>query len=332
MSKGLVTVFGANGFLGRHVLRELVRDGWRIRAAVRRPHIAQDLRVNGGVGQIQLVQANLRFKQSVERAIEGADAVINLAGVSYKSGRNSFTSVHVQGAKVVAEICAAQGLTNLVQLSSLSANAVKDNEDASDYARSKADGEAAVVNTLPSADILRTAGMFGEGKGLFTSLARLAQLTPVIPMFGDLFKGGKNRLQPVYVADVAKAVSTVVTQGTSGKTYELAGPNSYTSKELIEFTLTTVDKKRLLVSAPWFVGTVMGFGFEFLGAIPLVNLLVKPFLTRDMVKGLKTDTVLSGDHLGFSDLGIHAETIEAIVPATLETFKKYGQFHQEVPQ
>lgn len=331
MSKGLVTVFGANGFLGRHVLRELVRDGWRIRAAVRRPHIAQDLRVNGGVGQIQLVQANLRFKQSVERAIEGADAVINLAGVSYKKGRNSFTAVHVLGAKVIAETCAAQGITNLVQLSALSVNTVEGNEDASDYARSKAEGETAVLAALPSADILRTAGMFGEGRGLFTSLARLAQLTPIIPMFGPLFKGGQTRLQPVYVGDVAKAVSTVVTQGTSGKLYELAGPNSYTSQELIEFTLKAVDKKRPLISVPWFAGTVMGWSFEILGAIPLVNLLIKPFLTRDMVKGLKSDTVLSGEHFGFSDLGIHVETIEAIVPPTLETFKKYGQFHQEAP-
>ncbi|PHR92606.1 MAG: complex I NDUFA9 subunit family protein [Robiginitomaculum sp.] len=321
MTKGLVTVFGASGFLGRHVLRELVRDGWRIRAAVRRPHTAQDLRVNGAVGQIQLVQANLRFKQSVERAVDGADAVINLAGISYKKGRQTFSAVHTLGAKTVAEAAAARGITNIIHLSALSA----DKDGLSAYARSKAEGEAAVLASVPTADVLRTATMFGEGAGIFNSIARLAQLTPVIPLLG----GGKTRLQPVYVGDVAKAVSTAVTRGSSGILYELAGPRSYTSKELIEFTLNAIDKKRLLVPTPWALGGVWGFGFETLGAIPLLNLLIKPFLTRDMVKGMKTDTVLSGDHPGFAELDVHVETVEAIVPPTLETFKTYGQFHQE---
>ena len=116
MAKGLVVVFGANGFLGRHVMRELVKDGWRIRAAVRRPHTAQDLTVNGAVGQIQLVQANLRFKKSVEHALVGADAVINLASISYKSGRQTFSAVHTLGAKTLAVAASAQGITNFIQI------------------------------------------------------------------------------------------------------------------------------------------------------------------------------------------------------------------------
>lgn len=321
MTKGLVTVFGANGFLGRHVLRELVREGWRVRAAVRRPHIAQDLRLSGKVGQIHLVQANLRFKASVEHAIKGADAVINLASISHKAGSQTFNAVHVLGAKTVAEVAHAHGITNLVQISSLSA----DVDAECSYAKSKADGETAVTTALPTANIVRTATLYGEGVGVFKNIARLAQLSPVIPLLG----GGNNRLQPVYVGDVAEAVAKVITQGSTGKTFELAGPETYSVKELIAFTLQTVDKKRALIPMPWIAGTLFGLGFEILGAIPLLNLLIKPFITRDMVKGMKGDVVLSGEHAGFAELGVHVETIEAIIPPTLEVFKTYGQFHKE---
>ncbi len=321
MGKGLVTVFGANGFLGRHVLRALVKDGWRIRAAVRRPHIAQDLRVNGAVGQIQLVQANVRYKQSIEQALDGANAVINLAGILYKKGNQTFDAVHVQGAQNIGDAAAARGITNVVHISALSA----DKGGKSDYARSKAAGEDALRTHVPSADILRPSIMFGKGDGFFTLLARLTQITPALPLIG----GGKTRLQPVYVGDAAEAVAKTVGQGSNGKTYELGGPNSYTFKELVKFTLGAVDKKRVLLPMPWFVSGLIGFAFEFWGAIPIINLLIKPIITRDQVKLLKSDHVLSGDLPGLSELGIHAETIEAIVPPSLEPFMKYGQFHQQ---
>ncbi len=321
MTKGLVTVFGANGFLGRHVMRELVKDGWRIRAAVRRPHTAQDLRVNGGVGQIQLMQANLRFKKSVERALDGADAVINLAGISYKSGRQTFSAVHMLGAKTLAECAQARGITNIIQLSALGA----DPHANSDFLTSKAQGEAATTQAAPIADIVRVAGMFGEGHGIFTDIAQLCQFTPVLPLFG----GGKTRFQPVYVGDVAKAISTLITQGSTGRIYELAGPKTYNTKELYALTLAAIDKKRITLPVPWFMGSAAGFIFECLGAIPVLNLLIKPFVTRDMIKRMQIDTVLSGNHPGLSDLGIQAKTVKSIVPATLEHFKTHGQFHRE---
>ncbi len=158
MTKGLVTVFGANGFLGRHVLRQLVKDGWRIRAAVRRPHIAQDLRVNGAVGQIQLMQANVRYKKSVERALEGADAVINLAGILYKKGSQSMNAVHVLGAKNIAVAAKERGITNIVHISALSA----DKDGLSGFERSKFEGEETLRAAVPSTDILRPSIMFGE--------------------------------------------------------------------------------------------------------------------------------------------------------------------------
>ena len=316
MSKGLVTVFGADGYLGHFVLRELVKDGWRIRAAVRRPHTAQDLRVIGAVGQIQLVQANLRYKLSVARALDGADAVINLVGILFKQGRQSFDAVHTSGVQNIAETAKDRGITNVVHLSALGAGDVAK----SDYAVSKTAGEKALRDLVPSADILRPSIIFGENDGFFCRFAKMANFAPVLPLIG----GGQTRFQPVYVGDVAKAVAKSVGTGSSSTTYELGGPASYTFKELLQFTTKCTDKKRFLMPIPWFGANILGAIGEFSGALPFV----KPFLTRDQVKSLRTDNVVSGDFPGLSDLGIAGKTIEAIMPEHLEVYKKYGQFHQ----
>ncbi len=316
LAKGLICVFGANGFLGRHVVRRLAKDGWRVRVCVRRPHIAGDLKVMGGVGQIQLVQANVRYKKSVEQAITGCDAVINLAGILVQQGRQSFTAIHVLGAKNIADAAQDAGITNLVHLSALGADA--DSESA--YARSKAKGEQALLSVVPSADIIRPSILFGEGDGFFTRFAGLANLTLVLPVLG----GGQTKFQPLYVDDLAQAICKIAAQRTTGKTWEFGGPQTFTFERLLQFTLTAIDKKRLLIPVPWALSSLMGVFGEISGYIPLVT----PVLTRDQVKLLKIDNVVSGHYPGLSDLGIEAETIDAIVPDSLAHFKKYGQFHQ----
>lgn len=316
LAKGLICVFGANGFLGHHVVRRLAKDGWRVRACVRRPHIAGELKVMGAVGQIQLVQANVRYKKSVEQAVSGCDAVINLAGILVQQGRQSFTAVHALGAKNIAEAARIAGITNLVHLSALGA----DIDSNSAYASSKAEGEQAVLATVPNADIVRPSILFGEGDGFFTRFAGLANLTLALPLFG----GGKTKFQPLYVDDLAKAICKITEQGTSGKTWELSGAQTFTFKQLLQTVLDAIDKKRLLIPVPWAISSLMGVFGEVSGYIPLV----KPFLTRDQVKLLKIDNVVSGNHPGLSDLGIEAETIDAIIPASLAHFRKYGQFHQ----
>jgi len=317
MTKGLITVFGGSGFLGKYVIRELVKEGWRVRAAVRRPHTAQELKVIGNVGQVQLVQANLRFPKSVERAVEGSDAVINLVALLFEEGKQSFESLHVRGADSLAKAAAAQGITNFVQVSAIGADAESD----SDYARTKAEGEQAVRAAIPTADIMRPSIIFGAEDQFFNRFAAMAQFAPALPLLG----GGDAKLQPVYVGDVAQAIAKVATQGTSGKTYELGGPRSYSFKELMQFTLETIDRKRFLAPVPWFAANMMGFAGEISGAAPFV----KPFLTRDQVKNLKVDNVVADDALSFADLDIRLETIEAIVPTYLGRFRKYGQFHEK---
>ena len=316
MTKGLITVFGADGFLGHFVLRELVKQGWRIRAAVRRPHTAQDLRVIGAVGQIQLVQANIRYKLSVARALDGADAAINLVGILFNEGRQTFDSVHTQGVQNIAEAAKERGITNIVQISALGAG-----ENAqSNSAKSKTEGENILRELVPTANIMRPSIMFGEDDGFFGRFATMSSFAPALPLIG----GGNTRFQPVYVGDVAKAIAISVEKGSNETAYELGGPTSYTFKELMEFMLTTIDKKRLLVPVPWFAANIIGAIGEFIGYLPFV----KPVLTRDQVTSLRSDNIVSPDLPGLKELGIKGKTVEAVMPAHLEKFKKYGQFHQ----
>jgi len=316
MGKGLVTVFGGSGFLGKHVVRALVKDGWRVRVPVRSPHTAQELKVIGNVGQVQLMQANIRFPKSVERAIEGSDAVINLVALLFESGKQSFEAVHVRGAETLAAAVKVNNIRNFVQVSAIGA----DVEAASDYARTKGEAEAIIRAAIPSADILRPSVLFGPKDDFFNRFASMAQLMPALPLLG----GGETKMQPAYVGDVAQAIAKCAGQGSSGKTYELGGPQSYSFKELMQFMLETIDKKRFLAPVPWFAANMMGFMGEISGYAPFV----KPFLTRDQVKNLQVDNVVADDALGFSELGIKLETVEAIVPTYLERFRKYGQFHE----
>ena len=312
---GLVTVFGASGFLGRYVVRALTARGWRVRAAVRNPHTSHELKVVGDVGQVQLMQANLRYPQSVMRAIDGADAVVNLVGVLFESGRQTFDALHVGGPDIIGEACAAAGIQNLAHVSAIGA----DMQSESDYARSKGEGEALIREHVATADILRPSILFGTEDEFFNRFAGLTAFAPALPLIG----GGKTKFQPVFVEDVANAVAISVTRGTSGKTFELGGPQTYTFKALLEFILETLGKKRLLAPVPWFAANMMGFGGELSGAIPFV----KPFLTRDQVKNLKVDNIVADNAAGFEAFDIRPETIEAIVPAYLAKYRKHGQFY-----
>lgn len=317
---GLVTIFGGSGFVGTHVVRALVKQGWRVRVATRSPHTQGDLRVIGNVGQVQLVQANLRYERSVAAALEGADAVINLVSVLFEQGRQSFEALNVQGVSYIAKAAQAAGITNVIHVSAIGA----DVNAPSDYGRTKGEGEQALRDILPSAAIVRPSIIFGPEDDFFNKFAAMSAFAPALPLIG----GGETMLQPVYVADVARAIAKIASKGSAGQTYELGGPQSYSFKELLQFTLTHVDRKRLLAPVPWPIANVLGFAGELSGMAPFV----KPFLTRDQVISLKRDNVVAEDAKSFVDLGIHPESMEAIVPSYLVRFKKHGQFHQNASE
>lgn len=331
MPKGLVTLFGGSGFIGRYAARTLVKAGYRVRVAVRRPHLAGDVRLAGGPGWVDIVQANVRHRQSVDAALEGADAVVNLVGILYEKGRQSFEAAQRDGAINVAEACAAAGIDKLVHMSAIGA----DPEASADYAETKGEAETAIREILPSAVILRPSIVFGPEDEFFNRFAALsahpiANLLPVLPAIG----GGQTKLQPVYAGDVADAIANAIARDdTAGKTYELGGPSTYTIKELYAFIGETIDRQRFALPVPFFLAKPLGlaFGTAYRYIWPLSSgILGAPPLTGTQVELLKSDNIVSEGALTLSDLGVTTlETIETMVPSYLYRFRPYGQYHQK---
>jgi uncharacterized protein YbjT (DUF2867 family) len=309
----LVTVFGGSGFVGRHVVRALARRGFRIRVAVRRPDLAGHLQPLGAVGQIHAVQANLRYPDSVRQAVAGSEIVINCVGILFESGRQKFDSVQARGAATVARAAAEAG-ARLIHLSAIGADA----DSAALYARTKAAGEAAVLQEVPDAVILRPSIVFGPEDDFFNRFAGMAQMSPALPLVG----GGETKFQPVFVGDVAQAVMAAVDGQTKpGTVYELGGPAVKSFRDLLEFVLATIQRKRLLVSLP--------FGLARLQA-KILQMLPKPLLTEDQVELLRSDNVVSAaaraEGRTLEGLGIQPQSVEAVVPTYLWRFRRQGQF------
>jgi len=313
-SETLVTVYGGSGFLGRHVVRALAKRGYRIRVAVRRPDLANHLQPLGRVGQIHAVQANLHDAPSVEAAARDAQVLINLVGILFERGRQRFNSIHTYGAEQVALAASAHG-ARLVHVSAIGA----DERSPSDYARSKAAAEQLVLAAQPSATILRPSILFGPEDDFFNRFAALARISPALPLVG----GGHTRFQPVFVGDVATAIAQAVDgNARAGTIYELGGPDVRTFKELMQYVLTTIERKRMLVPLPFFAAKFKALFLQFMPP-PLT-------LTPDQVEMLRVDNVVSEgaktERRTLQALGIEPEPIEAIVPSYLWRFRKTGQF------
>jgi NADH dehydrogenase len=309
----LVTVFGGSGFLGRHVVRALANRNYRIRVAVRRPELAGHLQPLGQVGQIHAVQANLRFPQSVAAALRDTDIVVNLVGILFEKSRQRFDAVQAQGAGAVAQAAKAVG-ARLVHVSAIGA----DENSPSHYARSKAAGERLVLAAQSEAIIMRPSIVFGPEDDFFNRFAALACTSPALPLPG----GGHTRFQPVFAGDVAEAIAKAVDgEAKPGTIYELGGPDVRTFKQLMEFILATIERRRLLVPVPF---ALMKLHASF------VQFLPTPPITLDQVELLKRDNVVSAaareQGRTLEALGIVPESIAAIAPSYLWRFRKTGQF------
>ena len=314
-----VTVFGGSGFLGRYVVRALAKRGHRIRVASRRPDLAYHLQTAGNMGQVMPIQANMRYRWSIDGAVEGSDHVVNLVGVLAESGRQTFDALQSFGARAVAEAARGAG-AGLTQMSAIGA----DPASTSGYARTKGEGESAVLEIVPGATILRPSIVFGAEDQFFNRFADMARLSPFLPLIG----GGLTRFQPVYVNDVAEAVAATV-DGTAegGKVYELGGPEILTFKAMMEAMLTVVQRKRRLVNIPFGAAGQMARVMQYLPGAPL---------TPDQVDQLKNDNVVSdaaiAEHRTLAAFGIKPQPIQSILPTYLIRFRPQGQFTTPEPQ
>ena len=312
--QGLVTVFGGSGFVGSQIVRALARSGARIRVAVRNPGRGYRLRMLGDVGQIEVIQANIRDEPSVARALDGAQACLNAVGVLFESGRQRFDDLHARAAGALARSAVAAGADRFVQISAIGADA---NSPAA-YARSKAAGEAAVREAAPFATILRPSIVFGVDDQFFNRFAAMAGLAPALPLIG----GGGTRFQPVFVGDVAEAAAKALDDpATAGRVYELGGPGVYTFKALMKIMLAEIGKSRALAPIPFPIAGLMGRAGDVLAMAGF-----PPPITSDQVAMLKTDNLVAPGALGLADLGITPQALEPIIGTYLYRYRKGGQY------
>lgn len=316
--RGLVTVFGGSGFVGSQIVRALAKRGARVRVAVRNPGRGYRLRMLGDVGQIEVVQANIRDAASVARALDGAEACVNAVAVLYESGRQKFDALHVDGARAVAEAAKAAGIERFVQISSIGADAASP----SHYARSKAAGEAAVREVVPTATIVRPSVVFGAEDAFFNRFAAMAGLSPALPLIG----GGETRFQPVFVSDVAAAVAQAVFDpATAGRTYELGGPGVYSFKTLMQLMMAQTGRQRFLAPVPFPLANLLGAVGDLAAKAGF-----PPPITSDQVASLRADNVVSPGASGLADLGVTPTALEPILPTYLYRYRKGGQYAEQI--
>ncbi len=315
MSK-LVTIYGGSGFVGRYIARRMAKAGWRVRVAVRNPNEAMFVRPYGVVGQVEPILCNVRDDTSVRAAMQGADAVVNCVGILVESGKNKFDSVQADAPERIARIAAESGVARMVHISSIGADVASD----SDYSRSKGEGEANVLAHMPNAAILRPSIVFGPEDGFFNRFAGMTRMGPVLPV-----AYAETKFQPVYVDDVAKAAEMAIKGDASGGIYELGGPDIETFRELMQRMLDVIQRRRLVLNLPNFAAYLMAFGFDMLQAVTF-GLFSNTMLTRDQLKNLKNDNVVSQDALDFDTLGIKPVSMTSVLPEYLWRFRPSGQY------
>ena len=328
MTSSIVTVFGGSGFLGRNIVNRLAKQGATIRVAVRDPEAAHFMKPMGNAGQVIPMFANINNNAQVEVACAGADIVINLVGLLSEWGKNTFQNIHTNGAMRVAKAAKKANVSQFIQVSALGASKTSNSQ----YARTKATGEAAVYKAFPKAVIIRPSVVFGPDDQFFNRFAGMAQFSPVLPVFGcsifpkvglfgnkgginiDFYGDGGTKFQPVYVGDITNAIIKILdSPETEGGIYELGGPTVYSFKELMELVIQNTDRKKILFPVPFWLAMMKAC---------FLQILPHPLLTCDQVKLLKTDNVVDQKSKGFKELGIQPIAAEAILPTYLSRFRK----------
>ncbi len=303
----IATVFGASGFLGRYVVQRLAARGYIVRAAVRDTESAKILRPMGDVGQVVPLYAPVSAEALVARAIEGAEIVINLAGILAESRKGDFARTHAEGAGRVARLARAAG-ARLVHISAIGANPASP----STYARSKGEGEQAVMSAHPEAAILRPSIMFGPEDDFFNRFAKMAVVSPVLPIVH-----GETKFQPVYVANVADAVLAALGQANAGKLFELGGPEQQSFKALILKMLAIIERKRRIWNMP-------------VGLARLVAAIPGSGLTGDQITLLATDNVVAPGMPGLEELGVTPTRLDLVLPEYLARYRVSGRRHSDI--
>jgi len=306
----IIAIFGAGGFLGKNLMRELTKLDYRVKVATRNPYLKGYLKPLGSPGQIELFKTNIFDQESVKQVLKNCDLAINLVGILYETRKQKFNQIHSQFPHLLSNLCNELGTKNLIHVSALGVR----ERHSSQYMQSKLQGEKNIQDNFKPSVILRPSVVFGPSDKFFEKFASIAQFSPFLPLIG----GGKTKFAPIYVGDVAKAiVKSLELNSSQTKIYELGGPEDYSFKELMEILLAEIKKKRFLISIPW---SFAKFQSYFLQMLP------NPLLTPDQVELLKYSNVVSGDYPTLKDLGVSGTPIHSILPKYIYRFRTGGQF------
>ncbi len=310
MKNKLVTLIGGGGFVGRYAAQALLRAGARVRIAQRDPRQAWYLKPQGALGQTQFVAADINRPETVLRAVQGADAVVNLVGVL----AGDFERAHVDGARTIADAAAKAGVETLVHVSAIGA----DPESASRYGRSKGNGEVAVREAFANATILRPSIVFGREDNFVNRFAGMIAVAPIVPVLRT-----GTKFQPVFAADIGEAIRAAVASPGSfaGRTLELGGPDVITMGNLIRWIADAIGRSPTILELPDMVGA----------AIARAGFLPGAPITWDQWLMLGRDNVVSGED-GLAALGIDATPMAAVAPEWLVRFRKQGRFGRRMEQ
>jgi len=299
MAREKVTVFGGTGFLGRHVVQHLLEADYPVRVASRHPERAAALFPDVHLG-FESTHADIDDDGSVAAAVAGVHGVVNAVSLYMESGQQTFHSVHVTGAERVARLAREAGVERLVHVSGIGSDA----NSTSLYIRSRGEGERVVCEAFPSATLVRPSVLFGRGDAFVSPLAAMLHRLPAFPLFG----GGRTRLQPAYVEDVAEAITRAMRKFDSKLCYELGGPRVYTYRSLLEVIAQSLGTRPLLVPVPFDLWRMLALAAE---------MFPHPPITRNQVELMQIDNVVSRDSPGFAELQISPRSLEDALPAIL---------------
>ena len=297
----VVTVFGGTGFLGRRIVRHVRDKGFSVRIASRRPK-----RSSGNNPELRSIAADIRERQSIATAVEGAFGVVNAVSLYVERGTETFHAAHVVAAEQVAEEARKAGVERLVHISGIGADA----QSSSPYIRARGEGEQSVRAAFSSVAVIRPAVMFGPDDAFLNTLIQLLRRLPVYPMFGR----GRTRLQPADAEDVGEAVGRLVQRtGTEPITIECGGPRIYSYEELLNTIAGAANVRCILVPVPFAAWHALAGVAEMLPGAPV---------TRTQVELMQINTVVSADVPGFADLGISPRAMEEVLQSILRGASK----------
>ena len=306
----IIAIFGAGGFIGKHLMRELTKLDYRIKVATRSPYLKGYLKTQGNPGQIELFETNIFDLDSIKEVLNNCNFVINLVGILYETRKQKFDAVHSYFPDLLSKACSELRIEKLIHVSALG---IKEKHP-SKYMQSKLEGENKIRENFNGSKILRPSVIFGQEDKFFNTFAQIAQFSPMLPLIG----GGKTKFAPIYVGDVAKAiVRALEINNSESEIYELGGPKEYSFKELMKILLTEIKKKRFLVSIPWGLARFQSY---------FLQMLPNPLLTPDQVELLKHSNVVTGNYPTLKDLGITGTEIQNILPKYIYRFRSGGQF------